>query len=129
MSIAHTERLAKTAPPRAGRTLDPNTLPDHMGRLCRAARALTGRRDDADDLVQDTFVNLLAKPRVLHGGDDVGYLLTVLRNTFFSRERARRRSPMLAPMPDEHLLEETRTAGQPEATLEAGEVVRAVAAL
>jgi RNA polymerase sigma-70 factor, ECF subfamily len=129
MSIAHTERLAPTTPPRAGRTLDPNTLHHHMGRLCRAARALTGRREDADDLVQDTFVNVLAKPRVVHGGDDVAYLLTVLRNTFFSRQRARRRSPTLAPMPDEQLVEETRTAGRPEVVLVAGEVLRAVAAL
>ena len=35
----------------------------------------------AEDLVQETFVRVLLKPRWLHAEDDIGYLLRVLRNT------------------------------------------------
>jgi RNA polymerase sigma-70 factor (ECF subfamily) len=129
MSIAYAEPLVTAGPPRAGRLLDPSTLGDHMGRLCRAARALTGRREDAEDLVQDTFVKVLAKPRVLRGDDDVGYLLTVLRNTFFSQQRARSRRPAPVALPEGSALEARTTAGRPDAMVEAGEVYRAVAAL
>jgi RNA polymerase sigma-70 factor (ECF subfamily) len=34
--------------------LDPQSLGDHLDRLYRAAWALCGSREDAEDLVQDT---------------------------------------------------------------------------
>src|SRR5919199_4780506 len=70
------------------RVLDPAALGDHVDRLYRAAWALCGSREDAEDLVQDTFARVLAKPRLLRNDDDLGYLLRVLRNTFVSRHRA-----------------------------------------
>ena len=45
------------------RVLDPAALGDHVDRLYRAAWALCGSREDAEDLVQDTFARVLAKPR------------------------------------------------------------------
>ena len=45
------------------RMLDPGTLGDHIDRLFRAAWALSGSRAEAEDLVQETFARVLAKPR------------------------------------------------------------------
>ncbi len=45
-----------------GRTLDPARLGDHLDRLYRAAWALSGSREDAEDLVQETYARLLARP-------------------------------------------------------------------
>ena len=70
------------------RTLDPSTLGDHIDRLYRAAWALSGSPVDAEDLVQETFARVLAKPRRVRGHDDIGYLLGALRNTFISSRRA-----------------------------------------
>jgi DNA-directed RNA polymerase specialized sigma24 family protein len=45
------------------RTLDPARLGDHIDRLYRAAWALCGSREDAEDLVQETYARVLARPR------------------------------------------------------------------
>src|SRR4051794_28756751 len=45
------------------RTLDPEKLGDHLDRLFRAAWALTGSREDAEDLVQETYERVLRRPR------------------------------------------------------------------
>jgi len=90
-------------PPVSGpaRQLDPAALGDHVDRLYRAAWALCGSREDAEDLVQETFAKVLVKPRFLRNDDDLGYLLRVLRNTFVSRHRAAMRRPQSTPMPEE----------------------------
>ena len=46
------------------RTLDPQSLSKHIDRLYRAAWALCGSREDAEDLVQETFARVLSRPRV-----------------------------------------------------------------
>src|SRR5947209_3515425 len=51
------------------RELDPNRLPDHIDRLYRAAWALCGSRQDAEDLVQETVGNVLKRPRLLRDGN------------------------------------------------------------
>ena len=61
----------------AMRTLDPQSLPQHVDRLYRAAWGLCGSREDAEDLVQETFARVLSRPRVLHGQDDLYYLMRV----------------------------------------------------
>jgi RNA polymerase sigma-70 factor, ECF subfamily len=76
--------------PPALRQLDPERLGDHLDRLFRAAWALCGSREDAEDLVQETYAQVLRKRRLLRSGDDLGYLLRVLRNTYFSRLRTAR---------------------------------------
>jgi len=50
-------------------SLDPQSLAQHTDRLYRAAWALCGSREDAHDLVQETFVRVLSRPRFLHGQD------------------------------------------------------------
>ena len=62
------------------RRLDPEDLGDHLDRLYRAAWALCGRREDAEDLVQETYARVLARPRWLRREDDFAYLLRALRN-------------------------------------------------
>jgi RNA polymerase sigma-70 factor, ECF subfamily len=115
--------LALSAAPRV---LDGGRLGAHLDRLNRAALALTRSRPDADDLVQDVCVNVLAKPRVVHG-DDLGYLMRVLRNTFVSsRRRSARRPVETSPVGLERVA--TRR-GDPHQALESREVYAGIAAL
>ena len=79
----------------------PTALGDHVDRLFRAAWALCGSREDAEDLVQDTYAERARQPALLRNDDDLGYLLRVLRNTFIScahRGAARRQR---GPMPED----------------------------
>ena len=76
--------------------LDPETLPEHVDRLYRAAWALCGSPHDAEDLVQETFARVLARPRVLRSDDELAYLMGVLRNTFLSSRRTASRRPAVA---------------------------------
>jgi RNA polymerase sigma-70 factor, ECF subfamily len=73
--------------------LDPNRLGDYIGPMYRAAWALCGSRHDAEDLVQETFLNVLKRPRLLRDGNELGYLLRALRNTYSSRYRTAARRP------------------------------------
>ncbi len=66
-------------------------MPAHRERLLRAARGMCASREEAEDLVQETFARVLDKPRFLRGDDDAGYLLRVLRNTWINDLRRRRR--------------------------------------
>jgi RNA polymerase sigma-70 factor, ECF subfamily len=111
------------------RPLDPAALGDHVDRLFRAAWALTGRREDAEDLVQDTFARVLAKPRFLRNDDDLGYLLRVLRNTFVSRHRSAMRRPQTAPMPEDLEPVDPRSSSRPAEAMEAREVFAHISAL
>lgn len=111
------------------RRLDPNHLGDHLDRLYRAAWALTGSREDAEDLVQDTYARILQKPRMLRSDDDLGYLLRVLRNTHFSRLRAAARRPRPDPLPDELDRVEDRSALGPERALDSSELYALIAGL
>ncbi|MBV8988651.1 MAG: RNA polymerase sigma factor [Solirubrobacterales bacterium] len=111
------------------RRLDPEALGDHIDRLYRAAWSLCGSREEAEDLVQETFARVLRKPRILHSEDDLGYLLRVLRNTFYSSRRAAARRPQTTTLPDDLDLVEDPTARRPESRLESAELYAAIAAL
>jgi RNA polymerase sigma-70 factor (ECF subfamily) len=81
------------------RQLDPDALGDHVDRLYRAAWALTGSREDAEDLVQETFERVLRRPRFVARDRDLAYLLRVLRRTWGARTStaAFQRSTPIAP--------------------------------
>jgi RNA polymerase sigma-70 factor, ECF subfamily len=109
--------------------LDPARLGDHLDRLYRAAWALCGSREDAEDLVQETYARVLARPRLLRNEDDLGYLLRALRNTFLNRKRAEGRRLRPGPLPDELDLVQDPQAREPQLALEAGELYQAIAVL
>ena len=111
------------------RGLDEAALGDHIDRLYRSAWALCGSHEDAEDLVQETYVRVLGRPRLLSRGEDLGYLLTALRNTFLDGRRARARRPVTVPIPyDDHLADDSGR-GSPEGALRTSEVYGAIAAL
>ena len=111
------------------RRLDPARLGDHIDRLYRAAWALCGSREDAEDLVQETYARLLQRPRLLRGDDDLGYLLRALRNTFLNQKRTESRRPRSDPLPEQLDLVADPKAREPQAVVEAGELYAAIAAL
>ena len=111
------------------RLLDPQRLGDHVDRLYRAAWALCGSREDAEDLVQDTYARVLKRPRMLHSADDLGYLLRVLRNTYFSSHRAAKRRLSADPLPDELDRFEDPRAIHPQQELDARELYAQIADL
>ena len=111
------------------RKLDPARLGDHLDRLYRAAWALCGSREDAEDLVQETYAQLLKRPRLLRGDDDLGYLLRALRNTFLNQKRTESRRLRSDPLPEQLDLVADPQARQPQAAVEAAELYAAIAAL
>jgi RNA polymerase sigma-70 factor, ECF subfamily len=111
------------------RTLDPKSLGQHIDRLYRAAWALCGSREDAEDLVQETFARVLSRKRVLHGDDDLYYLMRVLRNTFLTSRRTAGRRPVTVATLEDVVAPDPRPMGQPEQALEMQEVYATIAAL
>jgi RNA polymerase sigma-70 factor, ECF subfamily len=81
-----------------GRRLNPESLGPHLASLYRAAYGLCGSRQDAEDLVQDTYEKVLRRPRFLRHDQDLAYLLKALRNTWISSRRSAR--PVVVPAGD-----------------------------
>jgi RNA polymerase sigma-70 factor (ECF subfamily) len=94
--------------------------------MYRAAWALCGSREDAEDLVQETFARVLARPRHVRAGSDRGYLMSALRNTFYSRLRANSRRPRATHTLEDISAIEPRTAVQPERAAEVSEIFAAI---
>jgi RNA polymerase sigma-70 factor (ECF subfamily) len=111
------------------RQLDPQALGDHIDRLYRAAWSLCGSREDAEDLVQETFLQVLRRPRLIRSDDDLGYLLRVLRNTFISARRNAARRPRETPIPDDLELADPSGFANPEASIDTAALYAAIAAL
>jgi RNA polymerase sigma-70 factor (ECF subfamily) len=102
-------------------------LADHLDRLFRAAWALTGAREDAEDLVQETYERVLRRPREISRAEDaLPYLLGVLRNTWVDTVRSRARRPTV-PL-DVEAVDRTE-GGSPLDRVAAREVFETVAAL
>jgi RNA polymerase sigma-70 factor, ECF subfamily len=109
--------------------LDPQTLPAHTDRLFRAAWALCGSREEAEDLVQETFAQMLEKRRVVRGGSDLAYLLRGLHNTFISSRRAAGSRPQLSAVDVELAPAAVATRAQPETAARVREIFSAIAGL
>jgi RNA polymerase sigma-70 factor, ECF subfamily len=120
---------AAAAPVHSMRTLDPQSLTKHVDRLYRAAWALCGSREDAEDLVQETFARVLSRPRVVHGDEDLYYLMRVLRNTFLTSRRTAGRRPVTVATLEDVAAADPKPMGQPEQALEMQEVYATIAGL
>jgi RNA polymerase sigma-70 factor (ECF subfamily) len=110
------------------RRLDPDRAVEHLPRLYRVARAWSRSHEEAEDLVQETYARVLARPRFLRGEDDLGYLVRALRNTLIAQRRSEGRRPQGVA-----LVEEVSVAGRPgedpARAVESREVYAAIRAL
>src|SRR5215467_11075369 len=113
---------------RGPRRLDPDRAVEHLPRLYRAARAWTRSREEAEDLVQETAARVLARPRMIRGQDELGYLLRALRNTMISQGRAEGRRPATVPLREELSLG-SRVGEDPAEAAEIRQVHTAIAEL
>ena len=103
----------------AGRVLDPEAAADHLSSLHRLAWSLCGSRHLAEDLTQETYARVLARPRRLKG-DDFYYLARTLRNVLSDHWRAEKRRPVAVS--DDVLADELSAEGDPEAASRVNEV-------
>ncbi|MFZ0042535.1 MAG: RNA polymerase sigma factor [Solirubrobacteraceae bacterium] len=110
------------------RRLDPKALGQHLDVLYRAAWALSGSREDAEDLVQDTFARVLARPRMIRG-EERAYLMQALRNTFYTNLRSASRRPQSAATPEDFEPVDPQTGRQPERAVEVAEIMDSIAEL
>jgi RNA polymerase sigma-70 factor (ECF subfamily) len=110
------------------RELDPERIGDHLDRLYRAALGLCGSREEAEDLVQETYAQVLRRPRFLQGDDDLRYLLRALRNTFLAKRRTALRRPQTLPIPDGFDPPDRRSPG-PDRAAEWSDLYQAISVL
>jgi len=110
------------------RRLEPSSLAEHRPRLVRAAYAMCGSREDAEDLVQETFERVLRRPRFVQHDRDMAYLMRALRHTCGAHigSAARRRT---APSPPEDLEWITDSRATPELAMDAQLAYAAMAEL
>src|SRR3954452_12333674 len=73
-------RVRSTMVPPRPCLLNPETAAEHRSRLLDVAMSLCGSRPLAEDLVQETYARVLAKPRPLSEGAVFPYLVRAMRN-------------------------------------------------
>jgi RNA polymerase sigma-70 factor, ECF subfamily len=104
-------------------------LPEQLDRLYREASALCGSSHDAEDLVQETFARVFARPRRLRRDDELPYLLRAMRNTYLTGLRTRGRRPQTVELPAEASETLRSPRAEPEAAFEQRELLATIAAL
>jgi RNA polymerase sigma-70 factor (ECF subfamily) len=97
--------------------------------MYRAAWALCGRREDAEDLVQETFARVLARPRMVRGEDEAYYLMRALRNTFYTSRRTASRRPVTGAALEDVVAADPRPTSRPEQAIEVQELYGTIAQL
>ncbi len=76
-------------------------LAEHLPRLRRYARALTGERFAADDLVQDTLERALSRWSLFKRGSKLdAWLLAIMHNIFINQVRADKARPQTVAIDD-----------------------------
>jgi RNA polymerase sigma-70 factor, ECF subfamily len=111
------------------RLLDSANAGDHLDRLYRAAWGLCGNREEAEDLVQETYARVLSRPRILRRSDDLGYLLRSLHNTFILNLRKEKRRVQGDGVSPESEPIDLRGHRRPESEAEAREIYETIASL
>jgi RNA polymerase sigma-70 factor, ECF subfamily len=67
--------------------LDPHRAADHLDRLYRTAILITQDPHEAEDLVQDTYEQILRRPRELKGDSELHYMRAAMRRRHVDRHR------------------------------------------
>ena len=109
--------------------LDADTALRHLDRMHAAALALCGNRADAEDLVQETLITVLGRPRRLRGNSEVGYLMTMLRNRFIDDRRSAARRQAMVGLSEIAEAIDPRAGMRPDQLVADREVLDAVHAL
>src|SRR3954447_3099380 len=119
-------QLSLSVPPRP-RRLSAERAVSHADALVRLAYALCGSQHDAEGIVQDVFLRVLARPRLMLG-DELAYLSRCVRNEVRSRWRQSSRRPRSVALLDDDA-GAAAPVGCPVGHLEAQEVFSAIAQL
>ena len=107
--------------------LDPHAAAALLPRLNRLAYVLCGSPHLAEDLTQETYLRVLARPRRLRTGNEFPYLARTLRNVLHDHRRSERRAPSAGA--DDQLDDIAGREGDPELAAHASEVYDAISAL
>jgi RNA polymerase sigma-70 factor, ECF subfamily len=106
--------------------LDADTALRHLDRMHAAALALCGNRADAEDLVQETLLGILRRPRRLRGDSELAYLMTMLRNRFIDDRRSAARRQTVVGLSEVPESADPRGGLQPDRLVADREVLEAV---
>jgi RNA polymerase sigma-70 factor (ECF subfamily) len=87
---------------------------DHLDALYRVARHLTGRDEDAEDLVQETYSRALAARRQFTTGTNLrAWLFRILRNAHIDAYRRARRNPVQGGLETEAAADDSAEVREP----------------
>lgn len=89
----------------------------HLDAAYNLARWLTRHDDDAEDVVQTACLRALRFFDGFQGGNPRGWLLTIVRNTFYSSLAQRRDQELSTPFDEEVHTSEQAGVGDPEVEL------------
>jgi RNA polymerase sigma-70 factor (ECF subfamily) len=112
-----------------GGPIVPERAVDDIDRLYRLALSLCGSPELAEDLVQDAYVRVLARPRWVRRGSEFSYLARTVRNLFYDHHRQSRRVEWTDAPPEEEWASDGGGEDDPEATARTRELYALVAAL
>ena len=108
--------------------LDPDRAAAHLDRLYRTAILITKDPYEAEDLVQDTYEQILRRPRELEGDSELHYMRSAMRRRHVDRHRESTRRVVQVEL-DAAPEVRGRAGEEPSLRAEQGEVLAAIRAL